>query len=296
MIAFERKSDINSKPFCLETIHINDVANNMQHFHWHEYMELCYIRSGVGTYYVEDKVFGVKKGDIIIINSSERHKVNFEESNPLYETVIHFYPDLIWAKENSLYEFNRLKDCLYFGSQFVNKQEPYPDAQKDISECIARIEQECIGEHPFYEVVVKAQLLMLLTILARSGRIMQEKLEHPPSEQMKEILEYIQNNLKNDLSLAVIAKQFYMNATYFSSTFKDKMGIGYYNYVVQQRIEDAKKLLERTDYSIIRIAYECGFNSNGSFYNAFKRVAGMSPREYRKKLGKEKASSENADA
>lgn len=284
MYACERKSNINAKPFCLETVHINGPANNMPHFHWHEYMELCYIRSGAGTYCIEDKVFTVKKGDVIVINNSERHRVTFNESDPLYETVIHFYPDLIWSGEDSLYEFNRLKDCLYVGSRFINKHDSFPEFQQEVQRCVSRIEQECIGERPFYEVVVKVHLLLLLTILVRSGTLVQEQAQKRRSGQMEEILEYIHGNLRNDLSLETIARQFYMNATYFSTSFKEKMGVGYYNYVVRQRIEDAKKMLARTDYSIIRIAYECGFNSNGSFYSAFKRVVGISPREYRKRL------------
>ena len=284
MLSYERKSDINTKPFCLETIHINGAARNMQHFHWHEYMEISYIRSGTGIYYIGDKQFDVEKGDIIIINSSESHKVTYNESDPLYETVIHFYPDLIWSKEDSLYEFNRLKEILNFGSSFVNKHAVFPEIQLEVQECISRIEQECIGKQPFYEVVVKAQLLLLLTILVRSGKLLEEQRNNKKSNQIEKVKEYIHNNLRNDLSLTTVAKQFYMNASYFSSWFKECVGIGYYSYVVQQRIEDAKKMLARTDYSVIRIAYECGFNSNGSFYNAFKRVMGISPREYRKNI------------
>ena len=73
----KRESKLLEQPFPFEIIHIDEPANNMSMFHWHEFMEISYIQEGKGTYEIEEKVFGVAKGDFVIINNIERHKVTY---------------------------------------------------------------------------------------------------------------------------------------------------------------------------------------------------------------------------
>ena len=64
---------------------------------------------------------------------------------------------------------------------------------------------------------------------------------------------------------------------------KQELGMTPHAYLTAIRLENAKKLLERTDQPIQKIALECGFSDNSIFYKAFKKSFSLSPSEWRKK-------------
>lgn len=97
-----------------------------------------------------------------------------------------------------------------------------------------------------------------------------------------EITQYIGQNLTNDLSLNQIARQFHFNASYLSSIFRRYMGIGLKEYIIKERIEKAKYLLNNTDLKVSQIALQCGYEDNSYFVQLFKRHTGLSPSQYRK--------------
>lgn len=93
--------------------------------------------------------------------------------------------------------------------------------------------------------------------------------------------EYINENLKSDLSLDLIASYVCLNATYFSTLFKKYTNETINDYITRARIEKAKELLEVPDLKINNIAYEVGFNSTSYFHRVFKAETGYSPNEYK---------------
>ena len=73
--------------------------------------------------------------------------------------------------------------------------------------------------------------------------------------------------------------------SYFSRKFKLCTGFGYKEYLITVRIIEACRLLLNTDMSITQIAENCGFDDSNYFGDCFKKIKGMSPREYRKANG-----------
>lgn len=99
--------------------------------------------------------------------------------------------------------------------------------------------------------------------------------------QLLQVLEYINEHLNQDIKLADLAALLDMSQFYFSRLFKQSIGIAPYQYLLQQRVERAKKLLKQTERSIVDIALECGFNSHSHLSKQFRQFTGMSPRAYR---------------
>lgn len=97
---------------------------------------------------------------------------------------------------------------------------------------------------------------------------------------------YIDRNFINDISVGNIAKRFNINPTYFSTIFKQQMGISFTEYLRNVRIEKACELLENSDMSTELIASSIGFNDVFYFYRVFKKVRGKTPTEYRKDFQK----------
>ena len=100
---------------------------------------------------------------------------------------------------------------------------------------------------------------------------------------LNQVLDYIDAHLEQEIQLADLAQVTNLNPCYFSSLFKHSMGISPWQYVMQQRVEHAKKLLNQHHFSISEIAIQCGFNSQSHFTHQFRKLTGVTPKAYRQK-------------
>lgn len=112
--------------------------------------------------------------------------------------------------------------------------------------------------------------------------------EHPEynnhTEVVHEVIQLVKNNYKMSLKLSEIAMKLHINASYLSRLFSEEVGSSFSDYLLNYRIEKAKSLLLlQKNWSIQRIAEECGFNSQHYFSNAFKKITNCTPKEYRNK-------------
>lgn len=98
---------------------------------------------------------------------------------------------------------------------------------------------------------------------------------------IREILKYIHDHFTDDLSIQVLSEKFYLSPNYLCHLFKKEVGENFIEYVSNQRIGYACKLLVETSDPIKRIGDHCGFNDYFYFTRIFKRIMGMTPTQYR---------------
>ncbi|WP_028401356.1 response regulator transcription factor [Ectobacillus panaciterrae] len=104
------------------------------------------------------------------------------------------------------------------------------------------------------------------------------------SDFIQKTIEIIKEEYKERLNLTYIASKIHMNPAYLSRKFHEEVGLGFSEYLNQYRIEAAKQLLkDNMDRNIYTIAEECGFNSQHYFSHLFRKITGLSPRDYRLK-------------
>ena len=94
-------------------------------------------------------------------------------------------------------------------------------------------------------------------------------------------VEFIRANFAADLSLDQLAGASGVSASQFGRAFRAQVGQTPYHYLVTVRVEAARGLLEHTALPIIEVALQCGFTQPSHFATTFRRVVGMTPREYR---------------
>lgn len=100
-------------------------------------------------------------------------------------------------------------------------------------------------------------------------------------ELIKKAILYISRNFANELTLEEVATHVHLNPAYFSSVFKQSTGSSFKEYLNMIRIEESKRLLANTDYTIIDIAIAAGFEDQSYFSRVFKKYTGLTPRQYR---------------
>jgi len=104
-----------------------------------------------------------------------------------------------------------------------------------------------------------------------------------PRTKLHVVIEYIEEHLDTDLSLAQMARAVHTSAFHFARQFKAATGMPPHQYVVARRIERAQQLLgESDDLSLAEIAAGVGFLDQSQFSTHFKRVVGVTPRQFRK--------------
>ena len=106
------------------------------------------------------------------------------------------------------------------------------------------------------------------------------------SVKLKELLliskEYIENNYEKEIGLSDIAGFVFLSESYFAHTFKAEFKVSPKRYLLNVRIEAAKRLLAETDEKINDISAEVGFSSQQRFNDIFKKYEGVTPLAYRK--------------
>lgn len=95
------------------------------------------------------------------------------------------------------------------------------------------------------------------------------------------VTDYIKDRLNQSIKIKDLAAFIGISQFHFSRLFKESTGKTPYQYVIEQRIELAKRLLKREDRAITDIALDCGFNSHSHLGKHFRRATGITPRQYR---------------
>jgi AraC family transcriptional regulator len=96
--------------------------------------------------------------------------------------------------------------------------------------------------------------------------------------------EFINENLDRDISLEELASLVRLSPTHFCRAFTRSIGMPPHQYQIRQRVERAKLLLADSERSITDVAISTGYSASSNFATAFRRVTGVSPREYRRSL------------
>jgi AraC-like DNA-binding protein len=149
-----------------------------------------------------------------------------------------------------------------------------------VSEALGRIEAELHEPRLGHELLLRAQLLELLVVLARAEHTTPgDPQRHRP--RLEQTLSLIHERFSEPLSLSALARHAGMSISRFSCVFREALGTSPLDYVAATRMREARRLLRVPGQSIAEVAYAVGFQDSNYFSRSFKQHHGMSPREFR---------------
>jgi AraC family transcriptional regulator len=106
-----------------------------------------------------------------------------------------------------------------------------------------------------------------------------------PRGKLRAVVEYVEDNLTVAPTLDQIAAIAHLSPYHFARQFKAAMGLSPYQYVISRRVERARELLRMEDLTLAEVAVEAGFSDQSQLCNHFKRLVGITPRQFRMSAG-----------
>jgi AraC-like DNA-binding protein len=251
---------------------------SMQRNHFHEGYEIYYLLSGERFYFIGDRTFHVKKGDLIIINPYELHKTN-DAGVPDHERIlVHFdraYLGQYYEDLDNVLE-------LLFKSSNVFK---LTSMQQDFVEVsLLKMMEEAKNKRLGFEAYLQSLLTQLIIYTSRNiADNSRSPFEHPSEmhKKVSEIVQYININYSQPLSLSILSDNFFISQYHMARIFKKATGFTFIEYLNSVRIKHAQKYLLESKWPVNRIAEECGFGSISQFGRIFKKITGVSPLHYK---------------
>ncbi len=249
-------------------------------FHTHDHLEIGYCLSGRGTFYFGQKVYAAQPGDVFVVNHLERHAAASDADNPSRFLFLYFDPLLIEQADPEL-----LLPFVYLPTKFQNRIPGELDAARRIARRFRELADEQRHRRPGYRGMMRGTVLQICALLLRHYS------EQTPSSEwnrtlssyyrIKPALDYIGERFREPLTLEDAAARLGLSPSRARHLFQEKLGVGFKRYLLQLRVNEAKRLLASTDLPMADVMFASGFQSHAPFYRAFRQIVGAAPLEYR---------------
>jgi AraC-like DNA-binding protein len=259
-------------------------------FPWHyhsEYEIVCILKSH-GTRYVGDNVENFSEGNLVLIGSNVPHlwknAPEFYAENSTQRVnaiVIQFPEDFVQGLRNSYPEFLNIREMFLRAERgicFLGGD------SRQLSDKLVQLLNLSGMERLLMFVRILEQMALAREYRLLASEAFKTSIAVGTDQRLGKILNYIQLNYQNELSVGSIAQKFNMNTTAFCRYFKENTSKPMVQYVNEMRVGYACKLLMDKTMSISEICYESGFNNIANFNHMFKRINGCSPSAYRLKI------------
>ena len=270
-----------------EAYHYRDESGKEVALHHHDFYEIYFFVSGNVSYNIESRSYRLSPGDVLLINPQELHQPVFSPEKQNYERYV------LWLSSSFLQQYilpdQDLSQC-FDTSQPTHTNLIRPDGVT--RELLTYLFQQLIREQDSKEFAAElnclsllAQLLVLVNRTAlRAGRA-PEPWENADSVVYR-MLGYINEHYSEDLSLDLLANEFFLSKYHLSREFSRVVGTSVHRYIVQKRLIMARQMMA-AGTSTSEVSQLCGFGDYSNFYRAFTGEYQISPRKYLEELKKE---------
>lgn len=228
------------------------------------------VLSGSGSLDYEGNTYSLKKGDCVFIDCKKPYS-HTTTQNLWQLSWAHFYgPNM-----NQIYE----KYAERGGHPCF-----HPDNLDEFVSLLQDLYDVAEADSYVKDMLIYEKIISLLTLLMKESWHPENSKRGSKSEKKQTLLDikdYLDTHYQKHISLDDLAKLFFINKFYLTRVFKEQYGMSINNYLLQIRITHAKQLLRFSDKTIEEIGTECGMSDPNYFSRMFKKIEGISPRQFR---------------
>lgn len=246
--------------------------------HCHDFHKIILCLSGHVTYIMEGKTYFLRPWDLMIIPEHQIHQSLFD-STETYERII------LWINDAYLHSFSEDVLCEVFRWPLKSRCglfRPEAASRGELLEKLLALEQNQKAVFPGHQLLADSYLVQFLLalngLLKREGAPAEDSVRSDP--RLNELLEFINRNLAEDLSVARLAGQFYISQSYLMHQFKHYTGCTLHQYVLQKRLIQAHREIQEGE-SVAGAALKAGFADYSTFLRAFRKMFGCLPTDLR---------------
>jgi AraC-like DNA-binding protein len=244
--------------------------------HSHDFHKIVLCLSGQVTYVMEGSTYYLRPWDMLLIPEHQIHQSNMRSSAEPYERII------LWINDGFLRGFGEeaLLDVFRWPyRQHCGLFRPDVQSRRVLIEKLLEVEH-CQGAdtpgHGLLATTYLLQFLLELRCLLQMERTAPEAEAVRSDPRFNEMLEYINGNLGEDLSIDALARRFYISPSHLMHAFKRHTGCTVHQYVRQKRLILASERIRGGD-SVADAAVQAGFLDYTTFLKAFRRQYGCAP-------------------
>ncbi len=271
-------------PFQIEEYQEKKGSGSPAVAHRHKFFEITCAEKGCAEYYVNGQSYRIEEGDLILFNHVEEHSWNILTEEVRLKVLL--FSSALVTDGSAMFDAEYLIPFLERGESFKNKISSREKETAEIREIMEEISREDRMGKTGSRLMIKADILKILTILVRYYEKSETAIEFSARKReyvrrIQDALKYVKENYGNKVTLDEAAATVCMSPNYFSSYFRKATGSTFQEYLTKIRMEKARELLHHSSAGILNIAQECGVGNTANFYRLYKKYFGIAPGEER---------------
>ena len=245
--------------------------------HAHPNAEIMYNDGGACEIFWREgnrsKRLPLKKGQFVVLPSQTQHMLYVPPGGRC--DILNL--ELTLSAERGL----RCSELDGAGLDFLNSGVCFAEDTASVGATIKKLHEELGGAqlNAGSALQISAFLAQLLVMIARVSRMGESDGSYIINKAMK----FIENEYSNGISSRDVAEGMKLHPVYLERQFKKHTGVSMLAHINALRVERAKQLILNTALPLIDVGAECGFNTRQNFYETFKKYAGCSPSDYRRR-------------
>ena len=246
--------------------------------HQHPFTEIFYILDGKGTFFINGQPFSVKKNGLFIVNSLIPHCETSSETEPLSFIVLGV---------NNVNFSAPVRTEEHYEAELPGEGDHYfsdIDPNEQILGLLKNIEQELSRTEDPSGFVLNTYLCLLLVMINKKTNLACTQIGASQySRHVAVAKKYIDTYFSEPITLELLAQKAFVSKYYLVHDFTKELGQSPIRYLLGVRINFAKIFLQSSNYAIKHISTLSGFNDYAYFSATFRKLTGISPKDYRKK-------------
>ncbi|MBN3523264.1 helix-turn-helix domain-containing protein [Paenibacillus apiarius] len=262
--------------------------------HTHDYFQIWYVVKGEFIHTINQHTYRMVKGNIFVIPPYAVHRVSLVPGQEIDIIGCEFLPHFIdeqYQPHNGRkggFDYSYLEQFMLDEEHVTPKVALSGETDLEVSRILHDMLEEFRLGKRYYELVLKADLLKLMSLLVRemARQSGQANDEDERLEKFRELMtgaiNYIHEHYNEELRLEMLCRKFSISKSYFCALFKRFTGKTYNDYLVDLRVHKAAAMLLDTDMSVTDICFQVGFNDVPYFSRVFKRQTGVTPTHFKK--------------